>query len=72
MCVFTPSKRASGLEGRTAPARSRFTGTTDELGEERMTRNVVRGILNLILAAAAAWLANYITEMIFGPEEEFE
>jgi hypothetical protein len=34
-----------------------------------MTRNVVRGILNLILAAAAAWLANYIVEQIFGPEE---
>ncbi len=35
-----------------------------------MLRNVVRGILNLILAAAATWLANYITDRIFGPEEE--
>lgn len=34
-----------------------------------MMRNVVRGILGLILAAAATWLANYITERIFGPEE---
>lgn len=34
-----------------------------------MTRNVVRGILNLILAAAAAWLANFIVEQIFGPED---
>ncbi len=34
-----------------------------------MTRNVVRGILNLILAAAAAWLANFIVEKIFGPED---
>ncbi len=34
-----------------------------------MTRNVVRGILNLILAAAAAWLANFIVEKMFGPEE---
>lgn len=34
-----------------------------------MTRNVVRGILNIILAAAAAWLANYIVELMFGPEE---
>jgi hypothetical protein len=34
-----------------------------------MARNVVRGILNLILAAAAAWLANFIVEKVFGPEE---
>jgi hypothetical protein len=37
-----------------------------------MTRNVARGILGLILAAAATWLANWITERIFGPEEIFE
>jgi hypothetical protein len=37
-----------------------------------MTRNVVRGILGLILAAAATWAANKITEMVFGPEEELE
>jgi hypothetical protein len=37
-----------------------------------MTRNVVRGILNIVLAAAAAWLANFIVEQIFGPEEEEE
>ena len=35
-----------------------------------MLRNVVRGILNLLLAAAATWLANYIVERVFGPEEE--
>jgi len=35
-----------------------------------MVRNVVRGMLNLLLAAAATWLANYITVRIFGPEEE--
>jgi uncharacterized protein (DUF2062 family) len=35
-----------------------------------MLRNVVRGILNLILAAGATWLANYITDRIFGPEPE--
>jgi hypothetical protein len=37
-----------------------------------MMRNVVRGILGLVLAAAATWLANEITNMIFGPEEELE
>lgn len=36
-----------------------------------MMRNVVRGILGLVLAAAATWLATWITERIFGPEEEY-
>lgn len=35
-----------------------------------MAKNVVRGILNLVLAAAAAWLANFIVDQIFGPDEE--
>ncbi len=34
-----------------------------------MTRNLVRGILGLVLAAAATWAANTIVERIFGPEE---
>ncbi len=34
-----------------------------------MARNVVRAILNIVLAAAAAWLANFIVEKMFGPEE---
>jgi hypothetical protein len=34
-----------------------------------MTRNLVRGILGLVLAAAATWLANMIVEKLFGPEE---
>jgi thiol:disulfide interchange protein len=34
-----------------------------------MLRNTVRGVLGLILVAAATWLANYITEAIFGPED---
>lgn len=34
-----------------------------------MTKNLVRGILNLILAAAATWLANFIVDRIFGPDE---
>lgn len=36
-----------------------------------MMRNVVRGILGLVLAAAATWLATWVTEKIFGPEEEY-
>ena len=34
-----------------------------------MLRNTVRGILGLVLAAGATWLANYIVEKIFGPDE---
>ena len=34
-----------------------------------MVRNVFRGVLNLVLAAAATWLANWITDRVFGPEE---
>lgn len=37
-----------------------------------MMRNVIRGILGLLLAAAATYLANWITEQIFGPEDLFE
>lgn len=34
-----------------------------------MTKNLVRGILNLVLAAAATWLANFIVDRVFGPDE---
>ena len=34
-----------------------------------MLRNTVRGVLGLILVAAATWLANYVTELIFGAED---
>jgi len=34
-----------------------------------MLRNTVRGVLGLIFVAAASWLANYVTELIFGPED---
>jgi hypothetical protein len=37
-----------------------------------MTKNVVRGILNLVLVAFATWLSNYIVDQIFGPDEEYE
>ena len=35
-----------------------------------MMKNTVRGILGLVLTAAATWLANYIVEQLFGPDEE--
>jgi len=35
-----------------------------------MIKNVVRGILGLVLTAAATWLANYIVDQIFGPDEQ--
>ncbi len=35
-----------------------------------MMKNLVRGILGLILTAAATWLANYIVDQIFGPDPE--
>jgi thiol:disulfide interchange protein len=34
-----------------------------------MLRNVVRSVLGLVLVAAATWLANYLTVMMFGEEE---
>jgi hypothetical protein len=37
-----------------------------------LVRNTVRGILGILLAAAANWLANYIVDRVFGPEEEYE
>ena len=33
-------------------------------------RNLVRSLLSIALTAAAAWLANYIVEKIFGPEDD--
>jgi hypothetical protein len=38
-------------------------------GSSGMLRNTFRGILGLVFVAAATWLANYITERIFGPED---
>jgi hypothetical protein len=40
-------------------------------GATSMAKNVVRGVLNLILVAAATWLANYLVDMIFGPDDEY-
>ncbi|MCS7246213.1 MAG: hypothetical protein NZ696_01200 [Thermomicrobium sp.] len=38
-------------------------------GMNPVLRNLVRGVLNLLFAAAATWLANYVVERLFGPEE---
>lgn len=35
-----------------------------------MMKNVARGVLGLVLTAAATWLANMIVEAVFGPDEE--
>lgn len=35
-----------------------------------MMKNVLRGILGLVLTAMATWLANEIVERVFGPDEE--
>lgn len=34
-----------------------------------MMRNVVRGVLGIVLTAVATWTANRIVEQIFGPED---
>ena len=34
-----------------------------------MLRNTIRGVLGLVFVAAATWLADYVTERIFGPDE---
>jgi hypothetical protein len=35
-----------------------------------MLKNTMRGILGLVLTAAATWLANYLVDRMFGPDEE--
>lgn len=35
-----------------------------------MIKNVARGVLGLVLTAAATWLANEIVDKVFGPDEE--
>jgi hypothetical protein len=34
-----------------------------------MLRNTVRSVLGLVFVAIATWLANYVTELIFGAED---
>lgn len=50
--------------------RARAALTPGEIEEQRtMMRSTFRGVLGLVLVAAATWLANYLTERIFGPED---
>lgn len=35
-----------------------------------MARNLVQGIIGLVLAAAAAWLTNKLVEQLFGSDSE--
>jgi hypothetical protein len=34
-----------------------------------VSRSVFRSLMGIALAALATWLANYLTDKIFGPEE---
>ncbi len=34
-----------------------------------MQRQIVRGILGILLAAAATWLADKLVDQMFGPED---
>lgn len=34
-----------------------------------VSRSIFRSLMSIALAAVATWLANYLTEKIFGPEE---
>lgn len=34
-----------------------------------MLRNTVRNVLGIILIALASWLASYLTEKLFGPQD---
>ena len=35
-----------------------------------MAKNLARGLLGLVLTAAATWLTNYVVDQVFGPDEE--
>jgi hypothetical protein len=37
-----------------------------------MMKNLMRGVLGLVLTAAATWAANYIVDQVFGPDDEPE
>lgn len=35
-----------------------------------MMKNLARGVLGLVLTAAATWLTNYIVDQLFGPDPD--
>lgn len=37
-----------------------------------MARQIVRGILGIVLAAAATWLADKLVDQVFGPDPDME
>ncbi|CAN5554264.1 hypothetical protein BH23CHL2_BH23CHL2_30200 [soil metagenome] len=37
-----------------------------------MARQIVRGILGILVAAAATWLADKLVDQLFGPDPELE
>ncbi|HET7079244.1 MAG TPA: hypothetical protein VFM49_17560 [Chloroflexia bacterium] len=42
----------------------------DHDAEDDVMRNLVRGLLTLLLTTVATWLAGRLTDMILGPAEE--
>ncbi len=36
---------------------------------DKQMKNAVSGILVLVLTAAVTWLANYVVDRVFGPDE---
>jgi hypothetical protein len=50
--------------------KRRHVPVTVKQRETHMLKNTMRGILGLVLTAAATWLANYLVDRMFGPDEE--
>lgn len=62
--------RGHAATPRTLIPRLWWRGGTYGEKEKGMLKNTMRGVLGLILTAAATWLANYIVDQVFGPDEE--
>lgn len=52
--------------------KKRGRGKKDEGKQEDLMRQVVHGVLSLILGALATWLAGKLTDLILGPAETKE
>lgn len=44
-------------------------GKGEDHSMNKQMKAVVRGVMVLVLTAAATWIANYVVERIFGPDE---